>query len=208
MIRSNEVVMKRPLLLASVGVVVLSWGQPVFAQDNIAPDTRLRLPQPPGAPLAPENRTFIDHALAGASASIAAGRLAAQKNANGPVHAVGEEIAADQQKLKDDLTQVAASKGYKPEPAAPSPPELRDLLHLTDAQAGGDFNQRYLTAQYQASRWLLGAYQTEMAQTQDLELRTFAAERELMLRKHLDAIQKAAGSVGIALSPPKSAPQY
>lgn len=207
MIRSNGTAMKRPLLFAFAGAVALSWGQGVLGQANIAPDTTLRLPQPPGSPLSPENRAFIDQALAGASASIAAGRLAAQKTGNGPVHSVAQEIAADQQKLKDDLTRLAVSKGYKQEPAA-SPPELSGLLHLSDAQAGADFDRRYLTAQYQASRWLLGTFQTEMAQTQDLQLRTFAAERELMLRKHLDAIQKAADSIGMTLVPPKSAPQY
>ena len=199
--------MKSPLLLAFAGVVVLLSEQPGLAQANIAPDTRLGLPQPPGSPLSPEDRTFIDGALAGAAAAIAAGRLAAQKTGKEPIRSVAEEIAADQQKLKDDLTRLAASKGYKQELVAP-PSELSGILHLSDTQAGTDFDQRYLTAQYQTSRWLLGTYQTEMAQTQDLQLRTFAAERELMLRKHLDALQKAADSIGVALARLKSAPQY
>ena len=71
-----------------------------------------------------------------------------------------------------------------------------------------DLEVRDLTAQYQATSWLVAAYQTEMAATQDLELRTFSATHLLTLRRHLDAIQKAAAAVGLQLEAPRNPPQY
>jgi putative membrane protein len=197
----------RKLLLALVASDLLFCVDGALAQANLQPDTTLRLPSPPGAGLTPDNKAFIDHALGAASAMIDAGRLASQQAESDAIRALAGELTADQQKIKDDLTRVADSKGYKSgDPAAPA--ELAPLAQLGGKTGSGDFDRAYLTAQNQASRWLLGEYQTEMAHTQDLQLRTFAAERELLMRKHLDAIQKAAGSMGMQLEAPKTAPQY
>ena len=102
--------------------------------------------------------------------------------------------------------QLAQAKGYKPGNVA-MPPVLAPLQQLA-GKTGADFDRAYLTAQSEASRWQLGEYQTEMAQTQDLQLRTFAAERELLIRKHLDEIKKAADAMGMQLQAPKNPPQY
>jgi putative membrane protein len=199
--------MRKLLLLLAMPTLLLS-AEAAFAQANLEPPSRLRLPQPPGTSgLSEDERRFIDHALAAASAMVDAGRLASQQAKNDGVRTLAGEIASDQQKLKDDLTRLAESKGYKQGNAA-APAELAPLAQLAGKTGGGDFDRAYLTAQNQASRWLLGEYQTEMAHTQDLQLRTFAAERELLMRKHLDAIQKAAGAMGMQLEAPKTAPQY
>jgi putative membrane protein len=193
------------LLLLAASALPLPTGR-ALAQANLMPDKTLRLPTPPGSGLSVENKAFVDQALAGASATIEAGRLAAQKARNAAIRDLAQGIAADQQKLRDDLTKLSEAKGYAPQRLATPPAELAALTRLQDSS--GDFDRQYLTAQYQADRWLYAVYQTEMAQTQDQQLRNFTAERELMLRKHLEGIQKAANALGLRLEVPKSAPQY
>jgi predicted outer membrane protein len=199
----------RKLLLLALALAGLVFGAgAVLAQADLEPDKRLRLPQPPGAVgLSVDEKTFIDHALAGASAIIDAGRLASQHAKNDAIRSLATEVASDQQKLRDDLTRLSESKGYKPENAT-APAELAPLTQLAGKTGSDDFDRAYLTAQNQASHWLLGAYQTEMAHTQDTQLRTFAADRELLMRKHLDAIQKVASAMGMQLERTKNAPQY
>ncbi len=177
-----------------------------LAQANIKPDSTLRLPTPPGSELSVENKAFIDQALAAAAVEAAAGRLVAQKARNDGIRSLGAEIAGDQQALRDELTRLSEAKGYKPQDIG-TIPELAGLRQLSQA-ADAEFDQRYLAAQHRASRWLFALYQTEMAATQDLQLRVFAAKRELLLRRHLESVQTAADAVGLRLDTPKTAPQY
>jgi predicted outer membrane protein len=195
----------RTKLLLLLAVFALPAGS-ALAQVNLMPDKTLRLPTPPGSGLSVENKAFVDQALTAASVTIEAGRLAAQKAQTGAVRDLARDIAADQQKLQDDLTKLSETKGYAPQSLATPPAELAALTRLQGGS--GEFDRQYLTGQYQADRWLFAVYQTEMAQTQDQQLRNFAAERELMLRKHLEGIQKAADALGLRLEVPKSAPQY
>lgn len=199
--------MRKLLLLALAIPPLLFCVDGALAQANLQPDTTLRLPPPPGAGLSVDNKAFIDQALAAASATVDAGRLASRQAKNDAVRALAGEMTSDQQKLKDDLTGLAESKGYKPGTLA-SPAEVAPLTRLAGASGSADFDRAYLTAQSQATTWLTSVYQTEMAQTQDVQLRTFAAEQALMLRKHLDGIQRAAAAIGLQLEAPKSAPQY
>lgn len=195
------------VLLAAASALPLPAGR-ALAQANLMPNTTLRLPSPAGSGLSVQNKAFVDQALAAASTSAEAGRLAAQKARSGAVRDLAREIATDQQMLNDDLTRLSASKGYEPQKLVALPPELEALTRLQGSSGGTDFDRQYLIGQYQASRWLFAVYQTEMAQTQDVQLRTFAAARELMLRKHLEGIQRTADTVGLRLEAPKSAPQY
>jgi predicted outer membrane protein len=207
MIRPNEAAMRKLLLLALAVPDLLFCVDGALAQANLQPDTTLRLPSPPGTGLSADNKAFIDQALAAASATVEAGQLASRQAKNDAVRALAGDMASDQQKVKDSLTRLSESKGYKPgTPAAPA--EVTPLARLSGASGSAEFDRTYLTAQNQATYWLTSVYQTEMAQTQDVQLRTFAAEQALMLRKHLDGMQKAAGAIGLKLEAPKSAPQY
>ncbi|MBV8398222.1 MAG: DUF4142 domain-containing protein [Acetobacteraceae bacterium] len=195
------------LLFALALSGLLFAAEAAFAQANLQPDTRLRLPPVPGTSgLSEAERTFLDHAIAGASVMADAGQLASQHATNDAIRKLAGDIAIDQQKLEEQVVQLAQSKDYKPGDST-TPPELA-LLQQLAGKTGADFDRAYLTAQNQAGRWLLGEYQTEMAQTQDLQLRTFAAERELLLRKQVDAVQKAADAMGMTLEAPKNPPQY
>jgi predicted outer membrane protein len=207
--RRKEAIMATPRHALRGCTILLPLGllaaNPVYAQSNITPDSSLRLPAPPGAGLSVENRAFIDQAIGGATGVIEAGRLAGQKARSDTVRHLGSEIAADQQTIKDELTRLSEAKGYQPSGNVPA--ELAGLQALATV-GEADLDQHYLTAQYQASRWLFAAYQTEMAATQDLDLRTFTAAHALMLRKHLEKIEKAAGQAGLRLEAPRNAPQY
>ena len=197
---------RRLLLACAIALPVGLLARTALSQDNIRPDPSLRLPRPDGAGLSPENRVFIDQAVGGATAMIETGRLAAQRAREDSVRRLGTEIAADQQALKDELARLARAKGYQPANRVPN--ELASLGQVGAAAGEAEFDRRYLTAQYQASRWLMAAYQNEMAATQDLELRTFTATQELTLRKHLETIQKAADLLGLRLEAPRNPPQY
>jgi predicted outer membrane protein len=196
--------MRTKLFLLLASALALPAGG-ALGQENLKPETTLRLPPPPNAG-SPENKAFIDQALAAASATIEAGRLAAQKAKNGAVRDLAQGIAADQQKLQEDLTKLSQAKGYAPQKLATQQAELAALTRPQGGEA--DFDRQYLTAQYQADRWQYAVYQTEMAHTQDLQLRDFSAERVLMIRKHLEGVQKAADPLSLRLEVPKSAPQY
>jgi len=179
---------------------------PAVAQDNITPDPSLRLPRPPGTGLSPENKSFIEQAIGGANAAIAAGQLASRQADRDSVRRLGSEIAAEQQALRDALISLARDKNYQP--SGTVPPALAPLEQIATATSKGDFDRQYLATQHQATNWLVAAYQSEMAATQDVDLRTFAATHLLPLRRHLDAIQKVAGDVGLQLEAPRNPPQY
>jgi predicted outer membrane protein len=200
---------KPPLALlacASLPLAGLLLAGPVLAQSNITPESSLRLPEPAGSGLSVENQSFIDRALGAAATMTEAGRLAARSAHDESVRRLGGTIATDEQSAREQITQIANAKKYKPRQA--DSPELAPLEQLKSSGGDADFDRRYLTAQHQASRWLVSLYQTETASTQDLDLRTFAASHALMLRKHLDEIQNAAKTVGLRLEAPGSAPQY
>jgi putative membrane protein len=177
-----------------------------LSQDSLKPDSLLRLPQPPGSALSAADRMFIDQAAGGANAAIAAGRLAERQARDEAVRQLGGEIAADQQALKVELARLSHAKGYHANAAAPN--ELAALARISETANDAEFDKRYLTAQYQASRWLVAAYQNESAATQDLELRTFSTARALTMSNHVEAIEKAAKTVGLQLEAPRNPPQY
>jgi predicted outer membrane protein len=196
---------RRLLLRGAAAFPFILYGAAAQAQDRITPDSSLRLPRQPGAGPSVEDRVFIDQAIGAANAAIKAGAAVERQARSDVVRRVGRDIAADQQATKAELTRLAYGKGIQPSGAAPK--ELTALSDIGGA-ADADFDRRYLTAQYRASRWLTALYQNEMAATQDPEIRTFTAGRVLTLRKHLEAIEAAASSVGLRLEAPQNPPQY
>lgn len=194
------------LLASAISLLVSLPIGTALSQDNITPSPSLRLPRSDNTGLSHENRLFVEQALGGANAAIEAGRFAALQAQAEAVRHLARQIAAEQQAIKDELSRLSRAKGYQPTGNVPD--ELATLQRLPGTTGEAEIDQRYLNAQYHASRWLIAAYQNEMAATQDLDLRTFAGTRVLTLRQQLDAFQKVGNSVGLRLGAPSNPPQY
>ncbi|HYD31102.1 MAG TPA: DUF4142 domain-containing protein [Azospirillaceae bacterium] len=180
-----------------------------FAQDNIRPPSTAHLPPPVvGAegPLA-FNRMFVEQALTAGQTQMEAARIAAEKAENPQLRQLAGKITQDFQLLNQSLTQLAQGKQITPalsggQAAAGSPVQRLDSL------SGSSFDQEYLRLASTGHLDLLRIYQTEAAETQDLELRTFSADRLLVIKQNFDQLRPLAQEAGIPLEYEGNPPQY
>lgn len=196
----------RPLL-AALAVLAALAATAVHAQSDIRPPTTARLPPLPGESLSVPNQAYIEEALAAAQAQIEAGRLAAERASSDRLRQFGTVLAQDYQGLAQALGQIAGAKGFRP-PPTPVQDRLVTALQRLSGLSGPSFEQEFLSAEAQAHRRLIDLYQRQAAETQDLDLRTFAAERLLTIKRNLDQLQKLAAESGVRIETPENPPQY
>lgn len=197
----------RPLLAAFAVLAVLAGTTGTHAQSDIRPPTTARLPPLPGEGLSIPNQAYIEESLAAAQAQVEAGRLAAERASGDRLRQFGTALAQDYQGLAQALTRIAEAKGFRPSPT-PIQDRLATALQHLSGLSGPSFEQEFLSAEAQAHRRLIELYQRQAAETQDLDLRTFAAERLLTIKRNLNQLQALAAEAGVRIETPENPPQY
>ena len=146
-------------------------------------------PAPP--PLAQQDQMFINTAAASDAAEIQTSQLALQK-ARGPrVKQFAQQMIDAHTQTTQQLMQIAQTKGVTPD-AALNTNQQAALTKLT-ADRPAMFDRDYLRFQVANHDDAATAFQNEMSQGQDAELKQFAQQTLPIIQQHLEAARRLAG---------------
>jgi putative membrane protein len=149
-------------------------------------------PVAPAAPtLAAQDQSFIATAAGTDAGEIQAANLALQKAPNPRVKTFAQRMIDDHTKTTQQLTSIAQAKGITMPPA--TPPEMAtEQLAKLQTLSGRRFDRDYIHGQVLDHEAAIKAFQTEIAQGQDPELKTFAQTTLPILQQHLHMAQSLA----------------
>jgi len=190
-----------PLIMLSLTAL------PALPQANLRPDPAPRLPQQPGQGLALKDQQFIVRAANLSDAEIEAGKLAASKAPAADVKAFGERVAADHQKLRKAIADLAQKANVKVESHASRPTWQAELQRL-QGLSGADFEREFLNWQLQVHLSLADMYQTQASNSPDTELAKFAIVSLKTVQDRFDEAKRLGGRYGLAANTIKQPPQY
>jgi len=162
---------------------------PVAACSGSKPPMASAAPALP--PLASADQMFINMAAAGDAAEIQNAQLAQTKAHRPAVKKYAAEMVADHTATTQQLTTIAQSKGVTPT-AAPSD-SARATMAKLETDNGAAFDRAYLRDQVMDHRKMVQAYQDEIANGQDTDVKAFAQQTFPTIEKHLHEAQALSG---------------
>ncbi len=165
---------------------------PVAACSTNPPPVASAPPPPPA--LASADQTFINMAAAGDAGEIQSAQLAQTKAHRPAVKKFAAQMISDHTATTQQLTTIAQSKGATPT-ATPSE-SAQDSMAKLEADRSATFDRAYVRGQVVDHQKMVQAYQDEIANGQDADLKAFAQQTLPTVEKHLHEAQALSGRRG------------
>jgi len=129
------------------------------------------------------DREFIMNAAQDGIFHVEAGELAVQRASSEDVKKFGQHAIEHHTQINDELAQLASKKGVML-PKKMSKRE-REALDKVTKLSGSDFDKAYLEMEIKVHSKDLSAYQKELKDGKDPEVKAWAAKTVPMIEKHL-----------------------
>ena len=141
------------------------------------------------------DKTFLMNADEGNSAEIAASQMALKKSKNPDVKAYAQQMIADHQKLRSDMSTFTQQMGV-------TTPQPLNATHKAEAQrlaslSGKSFDAEYIKAMDQDHHKTLGMFQNEVATTSNQDLKAAVQQGTPVIQQHTDMADQLAGKMNI-----------
>lgn len=149
---------------------------------------------PPVPPLAQADQMFVTAAAQTDATEIQAGQLAATKARGARVKQFAQKMVADHTQMDQQLMTLAQSKGFTPD-ATPTP-MATDMMAKLNADRPVAFDRDYLRGQVMGHQMAVKAFQDEIANGQDADLKAFATNGLPTIQQHLVMARRLAGMRG------------
>lgn len=167
--------MKRKLLTSIFLVTVLS----AFARAEETTGT---------GQLSSQDMNFARDATEGGTTEVQLGRMAMENSTNQMVRQFGEEMVRDHQKASDELSQILDKKGV----AIPMSETIdTNMVNRLQGLKGEDFDRAYMKHMVKDHKTDVAAFKKEVADGDDSELKTWAAQTLPVLQEHLKMAESA-----------------
>ena len=149
-------------------------------------------PAPP--PLAAADQTFINMAAAGDAVETQSSQLATTKARGARVKQFASKMIADHAQADQQLMTIAQSKGYTPDA---TPPQMAQTMmsKLSDDKPAM-FDRDYMRGQVAAHQMTVRAFQDEIANGQDADVKAFATSMLPTMQQHLAMARRLSGARG------------
>ena len=157
------------------------------SSNSITPSTAA----PVQPPLAAADQAFINGVAGIDAAEIQAGQLAMAKGRSPRVKAYATKIVSDHQAVDQQLMTLAQSKGVTPD--ATQPQMMTDTTAKLSADRPALFDRDFARQQVQVNQAAVKAFQDEIANGQDADLKQFATSTLPTLQQHLAASRRLGG---------------
>lgn len=171
--------MKRKLLTSIFLVTVLS----AFARAEETTGT---------GQLSSQDMNFARDATEGGTTEVQLGRMAMENSTNQMVRQFGEEMVRDHQKASDELSQILDKKGV----AIPMSEMIdTNMVNRLQGLKGEDFDRAYMKHMVKDHKTDVAAFKKEVADGDDSELKTWAAQTLPVLQEHLKMAEKTESAI-------------
>lgn len=149
-------------------------------------------PPPPPPAVSPVDQQFAAQAGASDQFEIQSSQLALQKSRNPRVRAFAQHMIDDHTRTTQQLTGIASGKGLTLQPALDQQQQqmLTDLQGLNNSRA---FDRAYLHDQVVGHQATAQAFQTEISNGQDAQIKDFAQQTLPIIQSHLKDAQRLGG---------------
>jgi putative membrane protein len=136
---------------------------------------------------------FAKEAASGGMMEVTLGKVAADKSVNPAVRQFGQRMVTDHGKAGDDLAKIASSKGASlpSEPTAVQQKETERLAKLS----GPEFDKAYMALMVRDHKADEKEFKRASENTQDPELKAFAATTLTVVQDHLKMAEELAASL-------------
>ena len=159
---------------------------------NPPPPMAVTPPAPP--PLAAADQTFVNAAAGIDAAEVQEGQLAATKAHNPRVKRFATMMVDAHTKTTQQLMTIAQSKSVTPDA---TPPQMAvDQMTALNAARPAAFDRLYTRDQVADHMAAVQAYQAEIANGQDADLKAFATSTLPTLQQHLRMARQLSGMRG------------
>jgi putative membrane protein len=143
------------------------------------------------------DKMFLRKATEGGIAEVELGKLAAEKGSADDVKSFGQKMVADHTDLNKQLATVADEMGFR----------LPKVMNSVDkgeydklkALSGSDFDTEYILFMIKDHHADFREFRTEATSSTDANLREVVAKGAIMIREHMQMIEKIARDKGIAV---------
>jgi putative membrane protein len=146
--------------------------------------------------LSSADKDFLENAAQSGHAEIEGSKIAEQKSGNAAVKTFAGQMIQDHTKVSQELTTLAASKGYTP-PSEPSVVQKTKLKAL-GVTSGTSFDKMYASQiGVSAHEDAVHLFQKAATDAKDPDIKAFAAKTVPSLEHHLEmakALQKTVGT--------------
>ena len=157
--------------------------------NNSPPPMAASAPPPPA--LAAADQTFINMAAASDAGEVQAGQLAATKARSARVKTFAKTMVDAHGKTTQQLMTIAQSKGVTPD--ATPPQMVQDQLTALNTARPAAFDRMYMRDQVMDHMAAVKAYQDEIANGQDADLKAFATSTLPVIQQHLRMARQLGG---------------
>jgi putative membrane protein len=176
---------------------IVRWGTALAvvslaACSNEPPPTPVAAAPPPPPAVSPADQQFAAQAGASDQFEIQSSQLALQKSHNPRVRAFAQRMIDDHNKTTQQLTGIASGKGLTLQPAL----DQQQQLMLTDLQGqktSRAFDRAYLHDQVVGHQATVEAFQTEVSNGQDAQMKDFAQQTLPVIQDHLKSARQLGG---------------
>lgn len=183
--------MKKTLgILALVGMVAACKQDPPTTKTVPTADPQATGNLPVTAvPLANEDKAFMTKAAQGNMVEVQLGQIASQKATSPEVKAFGSQLVVDHGKSNEELTQLAAKKGYQI-------PKTLDADHQAMVDkigklSGPDFDKKFASSMVDDHEDDVKEFKDAAKDVKDPDLKAWAAQKVPVLDGHLTMAKEA-----------------
>ena len=136
---------------------------------------------PATAALSDKDKSFMKDAAKGGMMEVEMGKMAQQKGKSADVKKFGSTMVADHSKANNQLMAIAKKKGVDLSKEKPSMKKLNDA----------NFDKEYINAMVKDHEEDWSAFQAEVKNGSDADVKAFASKTSAMIKKHLDMAKAA-----------------
>ena len=142
--------------------------------------------------LAAADQTFINMAATSDAVETQSSQLATTKARSARVKQYASKMIADHAKADQQLMAIAQSKGVTPDT---TPPEMAtSMMAKLSADKPAAFDRDYLSGQVALHQMTVKAFQDEIANGQDADVKAFASSTLPTMQQHLTMARRLSGA--------------
>jgi predicted outer membrane protein len=202
----KDSMMRRWTILRLAAVAALAGGT-AWAQSRLAPDPTPRLPSQPGQGMPTEDARALQRAALFAEAQIEAGQLGARQGRSPELRRLGESIAADHARIRQDLSAIAGDRRLAMQDRAAAGVQDPGLDRLRQATPEA-FDRAFLARQLGLYRPMAELFQTLASNSPDPVLQRFGIVALAAVRAHFEAARGLGEPMGLRVDTVEPPPQY
>ena len=131
------------------------------------------------------SQQFVDRATALGAAELASAKLADERAESEDVKKLANQMIVDHTVANDELSKIAAAKGWTVPQPADEPAEIASLRE----KSGAGFDAAYVELQVRRHEQMLALLEPQAESGQDPRLKEYAAKQIPVVRKHLEEAQ-------------------